>query len=156
MHISLYWATSPLTTPFSKIWNPCKNWDFTKVFGAMVRFCFLWYAANIFVWKNYREFFQNYVAAKCFFRENRIFWKLCTFFRPPMIGQIFLDFFFSFCFFRMCCDDPDEKILLENLFFMSEKSLEKWSKFRKKSIFSDIFLLWIVRKRDVILVPRLY
>jgi hypothetical protein len=52
-----------------------------------------------------------------------------------MIGQIFSDFFFVFHFFRLCCDDPEEKTLLENPSFMSKKSLEKWPKFRKIDIF---------------------
>ena len=71
-----------------------------------------------------------------------------------MIGQIFFKFFLIFFFSKMCCDDPDQKNLLENLFFMSQKSLENDQK-SEKSIFSDIFLFVIVPKRVVKLVPRL-
>ena len=109
---SFYWLVSPLVSPFSKTWNSCKNWDLTKVFGAMVRFCFLWYAAYIFVSKNSREIFQNHVAAKSFFRKIIFFWKFWTFFSSffPWSAKYF-PIFFSFFTSSGCAATTQRKKL---------------------------------------------
>ena len=69
-----------------------------------------------------------------------------------MIGQKILNFFI-FSSPRCAATIPMKKTLLENLFFMSKKSLENDQKSEKNDI-SDIFLFLIVPKRVVKLVAR--
>ena len=91
--------------------------------------------------KKFGKIFKITSRPKVFSGKSSFFWKFWTFFLLFLHNRPYIsDFIVVFHFFRLCCDDPDEKNLLENLSFMSKNHLKNDQNF-EKSIFSDIFLL---------------